>query len=740
MILNKRVIRNIRGNLSFYISTTVLTTIAVFIVIAVYTAVSMINTNYNDLLKRGHVEDAQFTTLKPIDADSAAAMEEQFRVELEEIRYVEIKREKDTLRIFTPTKKINVYQMLEGHDIAADDEILLNRDYALANKIKTGDTLLIEGNQYKVSGFAVRPDYLYAQKDPTDFYVDDAAFGQVTMSSRAFQNQEHIQTYYSILFHENNEMEVRKYIYDHYFSLNYLSADSNNRISIVRDFVKEYEVIMDMMMPVMFILISFIVAVVLGRMIKREQKMIGTLVASGYRRNELFRHYAIYAMIPGAMGSLAGIVLSLFFLKPACILFATDFERINFEIHMNPAALLICILMPIGLYMGTSVLMVAKLLRNNTILLISGNAGGRNRLRKAFLANSRLSFRKKFQFRALLEYKSRTMIVITGMFIGGFLCVFGFIFMDSCNYLVAKGLDSIGSYEYQYFLNTVETTAPVEGEPMLTSKFEVPGNKSLFFLNGLIKDQKYLKLSTKSHKPVEYGKYYMTSNAAALYGIQAGDRFTFMQIQTMKKYTVQITDIVEDNTQCALYTSMDNMAELLGLPKGSYNTVVSDRELPLNKDLIYKESSKETVKEQLKFAVELMFSMIYLLIILGSLICIISTYLTVNMLVTENRINISMLKVLGYRNREINSLVLNVNHILLPVSYGLSVFACLELCGLMFKSFIAEFNLYLEPVISIPSLVLCMSILTVSYFASLTLLKRKVYHVDMVESLKDNRE
>jgi putative ABC transport system permease protein len=70
----------------------------------------------------------------------------------------------------------------------------------------------------------------------------------------------------------------------------------------------------------------------------------------------------------------------------------------------------------------------------------------------------------------------------------------------------------------------------------------------------------------------------------------------------------------------------------------------------------------------------------------------------------------------------------------------LSILACLKLCTELFKSFIDVLNIYIKPVITIPSILICLFVLVASYFLSLQLLKRKAYRVDMVESLKDNRD
>jgi len=740
MILNKRIKRDIKYNRSFYISASLLTAISVFLLITCYSALPMLDDGFREVKKKGNVENAQFTTLKPIEEEDISDIEDTYNVDLEKIQYVDLKESDDTLRVFAATNKINRYQMLEGEDISTDDEVLLNRDFALAHKINLGDSIMVGDRSYVVTGLAVRPDYLYAQMEITDFYLNDSLFGQVTMSRKAFDQLEATQSYYAIVFHEDNDLEVRQYIYDTYKSLNYISAEANSRISMASDISKEYGIMLGVLIPVMFIMIAVIVAVVMGRMVKKEQKQIGTLVALGYRKGEIVRHYSVFAVLPGLIGSIIGIVFSIIFLKPFTIYIATDFETINYMPKLYAASLLIAIVVPALLYFLTAFFNVERLLRKNTVQILMGNADGDKKRISRFLAKSKLSFRSKFRFRVLIGNIARTLVVIMGMFVGGFLCALGLILIDSCNYQVEKGMDEAGSYEYIYYLNTILTQSPKSGEPMLAAKFEVEGQADQFQLCGIQENPNYLDLNLLSGEQLEYGKYYITSNAAALYGVKAGDDFTFINPLTTESYTITIEDIIDDNTQCTLYTSSSNLAMLLGLPQSSYNVIMSDQKLDIDDNIVAMENTKEKLKKQFESAIDLFMGIVYTLILFGAVLCIITVYLTVNMIIQENRINISMLKVLGYRTKEINSLVLNTNHILLPISYVISIISCMKLCEVVFKQFISQLNIYIQPVIIIPSMLICLATLVLSYSMSLLMLKRKVVSVNMVESLKDNRE
>lgn len=736
--LNKRYRRNIRHSLSFYICASLLTAISVLFVSTLYTSVDAIDTTFQKTMTDGHVEDAEFSTLIPISESDQKALENEYDLDIEQIRYADLEEDGYHLRVFQETGKLNLVQIVSGSGITSPGEILLNPDFAAAHGVAAGGTFTVDGIEYTVAGTAVRPDYIYAQKNPSDFYVDDSGFGQVTMNREAFGKFENVQTGYAVDFHRDNSIEFRKDLNKTYTTLRYLPAEANNRISVCRDLGKEYGLMLAALLPVVFGMNTLIVAVVLGRKIRREQRQIGTLLAFGYRTSEITAHYMWYAMIPGIVGSAVGVAFSILFSRPLISLVATDFESVNYMVRPHWPSLLLCLLLPTLSYIVTTVIGVKRLVRKSITVLLAGTSAEAKK-RGRILSASRLSFRQKFRIRSLLSHKSRTIVVVLGLFFSCFLCSIGFVFADSWKNIITDGLDAAGTYEYQYYMNTLSAGATA-GEKVLTASFEAGDNSSLFTLEGLVEDPEYLTLKTKSDEPVEYGEYYMTTNAAELFGIKAGDLFTFTNLITADSYTIRIRGIILDNTQCAVYTSLNEAANLLGLPPGSYNLLLSDKPLDLDKSLILEERTKDEIKEQLEFGVELLMNMIYLIIAAGVTLCVVTVYLTVNMLIEENRANISMLKVLGYKTKEINRMLLNTNHILVPFCFAAGILTCLGMTAMIFRSFVDVFNLYIEPSVSVLSICIIGVIQIAGYYFSLTLLKRKAHRVDMVESLKDNRE
>jgi putative ABC transport system permease protein len=132
--------------------------------------------------------------------------------------------------------------------------------------------------------------------------------------------------------------------------------------------------------------------------------------------------------------------------------------------------------------------------------------------------------------------------------------------------------------------------------------------------------------------------------------------------------------------------------------------------------------------------------MLWLIIVLGVIICIAAVYVAVDMMVTESKSNISMLKVLGYRDRQINRIVLNAHHILLPIGILLSIPATFAAADGFFRMMVSYGVMRMDIYISPRSYALSIGLTALCYVGSLYLLRRKVKRVDMIESLKDNRE
>ena len=209
---------------------------------------------------------------------------------------------------------------------------------------------------------------------------------------------------------------------------------------------------------------------------------------------------------------------------------------------------------------------------------------------------------------------------------------------------------------------------------------------------------------------------------------------------TLEETEITVSGIIDNDMQNAVFADKARVAKLLGIDESISNVIMSDVPLEIPEQKLIQTIKKSDAKEQFQNMTNHMNAMIYFIIGIGAVICVASIYVAVNMLVAENRANISMLKVLGYDDKNINQIVLRINHILVPIGFLLGIPAVFALSN-WFMMFLAGFIGMLPKTYIAPESLLYTAVLIgISYFGSLFLLRRKVSKVDMVESLKGNRE
>ena len=170
MTLRRRYFRSIRENLSFYISSTVLTILTLLMFFLYEISGSAILNFANDFYTSQAREDAHFTTYTEIPDDDIPELEQEFNETLEAQHFINLETDGTTARIFQPTEKVDRYQVTQGRDIAHTGEIIISEGYAVKNNIQPGSSLTIGDKDYTVTGFFQRPDYLYMLENESDSY------------------------------------------------------------------------------------------------------------------------------------------------------------------------------------------------------------------------------------------------------------------------------------------------------------------------------------------------------------------------------------------------------------------------------------------------------------------------------------------------------------------------------------------------------------------------------------------
>lgn len=740
MKLRRRYVRNIRQNLSFYIASTVLTMAALFLFFLFHIAGNAILDFADEFFEKQKLEDAHFTTYIPITESDIEDMEEEYGIALEEQSYLNIDTDGTTARVFQKTRKVDLYNVTEGEDADEKGEVILSEGYAVNMDISIGDQIRIGEEDYTVTGFFQRPDYLYMLENEDDSYKNISTFFLAYMSEKDFAELGETNCQYLVRYNGNDDADFRRAVNEKYHMYSYTAAEENQRIVMVRSQAEMFLIMSWMLLCILPLVAVALICIIINRKVKTEQQMIGTLSAMGYTRAQLAWHYAGFAAIPGIIGGVLTSVITAAVVQPYGELGLTDYEPMRITCSLSWYAAVLGIVVPAVMYILAALLSVRRLLRQNTVLLLNGSADeGRRKLRRV-LAGRKLSFRIKFAARLLIGSPARSFVVFLGIFLGSFIMLTGFSIYDSARHMADTVQEAADEYEYQYVLGELLYEDPYGGELILAAPVEDEKGDALTVM-GTDNEQSLLNLTDKEGQEISTKDgYYITSLTAYLCGWETGDWVTLYNPLSLEQIHIRISGIVENDTAQIIYTSRANAAEMTGVDKNAGNMIISEERLDIPENIVESESRKSDLKEQVDTIIDQTSYMIDTMVGLGIMICIASVYVAVNMLVSENRSNISMLKVLGYPDRKIGRIVLGSNHVFLPLGILMSLPAAYAFCGLFFRMFADMMGMLVSPYLELKSCIMAAVLTAGSYLASMHFVGWKTRKVDAAECLKTQRE
>jgi len=741
MKLNRRYRRNIRNNIPFYASVTVLTMLTLLMFYLFYVAGTGIRAYGEDFFDRYRCEDATFSVYSEIPEEAVAELERKYSLTLEKEHMASADEGSYHMRVFTPNRKVDLYEIQSGHDLSGDDEILISAGYAEEHKVGEGDTIRLKDRDYKVAGTFLRPDYLYMVENVSDDYKNVSDFFLAYLTDAEFERVFGTGTinYKVIYSDQSDEKAFRQEVNETYFVSGYLNADNNKRITFVYEQADMFLMSSWIELVVFPLLTVALVCILLGRRIRAEQKLIGTLSALGYEQGKLMRHYSLFAVIPGLVGGTLTAVASLVLAKPFGAVGLADYEPMKPAFRLPIWVALAGIVIPTAIYYVASMLRVRALLQADTVALLAGAVGNDGKSRR-ILAKKKLPVKRKLAVRQLIGNPGRSIVIFFGICLGAMLVAFAFSFLDSVEAVGEKAHDEFGSFSYEYILGTLKQGEVTDGETVLAMQYEDTQSRR-FSILGMDAESKLWNLTTTGGEQADIDSgFYISTLCEAIFDVHEGDIFTFRNIATLEEHRVTIRGVIKNGYESYLVASKELVSELSGLPADCYNAVLSKTALPDMEAEATEMITDSTYRTQMENMKESMAGVIDALMIIGVIVCVAALYATINTLISENAYTISMLKVLGMENGRINSMMISSNHLLLIPGIAAGIAAAYGIMAWYCAEFVEVENIMIPATLKPVSIVLTALFTVVAYVISLLLVRGRVNRADMVDALKDGRE
>ncbi|WP_097025622.1 ABC transporter permease [Clostridium peptidivorans] len=747
MIVNKKIKRTMLESKSQYLGSLLLIIFSCLL----FTMFNLLSVNLTGLLSSFEgdykQEDANFMSSKKLN--NIEVLESKFNMSIEETKSVDYSISKDkTLRIFRENTKVDIPAIIEGKTLSGGD-ILINPSYAKANKLKIGDSIKIYNKNFTISGFMSLPNYIYPLKSESDILNDPNSFGIAVIGKADFDSLNKGNSFYAIRFNgdrnnlDNRISEFKDYLRtEDVFILRWMNVTDNPRVTYMTAKLNGIDE-MSSLMPISILLLTCILTgIVMWRMLKREAVIIGTLYSLGYRKKEIMKHYLLYPLVISLLDGVIGTILGTMTLRPMISYYVSYFNIPISSLSFNISYLVISVLLPVIFLIICGYFVVNKSLKDSPVELMRG---GKEKNKVSFIERAvklhKLSFNTKFKIRELLRSIPRSGFLLLGIIMATMLLLMGFAAKSSMDYLIKDSFSEAFKYNYQYVFNSAENGKPEKGEAFSEIPFALKSDSKLTFtVYGVSPNSQYISFKDKAGNVLKSDKVIITRPLADKLNINSKDTVSVINRLDSKEYSITVDSIAETYVGNYIYIPLDKLNDMLRFPSGSYTGLWSSERIDIPENKLLAAVTVDDMRNAFNTMTKPLQAVIGGIAFISFIIGLIVIYVVTSLTIEENKENISLMKVLGYRKKEIYSLILNSSSFIVVIGYILGVPLLLASLSAMFKSITKDMSVSFPVTINYIYVLVGFVIIYLTYELSKLLSRRKINRISMAEALKSRME
>ena len=680
-VLKKRFFRELKSEFGKYLVIFLFLIGAIGFVSGFLVASNSMLAAYDESFTKYRVEDGNFELSVPAEETLQTALDKEGLTLYENFYLTEEVAETGAkLRIFKNRTKVNLVCLMEGELPKTSDEIAVDRMHADNNELSVGDTLTVGGKILKISGLVALSDYSALYEKASDMMFDATKFGVAVMTEDGFAGIGDTHLHYSYSWRYDTSPESDKEATKRAEQVlavlmsnamrtgnapvNFLPAVSNQAIQFVGDDMGRDNKMMAVFLYIIIAILAFVFAITISNTITKEALVIGTLRASGYTKGELIRHYLALPMTVVAVAAVVGNILGYtVFKEVAANMYYNSYSLPTFETLWNADAFVRTTVIPVLMMFAINLGMLVRKLSLSPLRFMRRDLSKRKK-KKALRLRGQFSFMTRFCIRILLQNLPNYITILVGIFFANVLLLFGFVLPPLVdNY--EKDITTNLIAEYQYVLKAPTETAEKEAEKYSVTALQTVEGKlksEEVMVYGVAKDGAYIN--------AELGDKVLISTAyAGKHGLAVGDEITLEESFGEQSYTFTVGGIYDYPAALAVFMEQEELNERFGLGKGYFNGYFSDTELAdLDERFI---ATKITADDLTKTSRQLKVSMgelMNLFLVFGVAVFLLVIYLLSKLIIEKNAQSISMTKILGYTDGEINRLYVWITSVVVVVS------------------------------------------------------------------------
>lgn len=750
-ILRKRLPRFFKRNLGIYMGMSLFIIMAVVFCTSYITANKSARATYNKMADENRMEDGFFILGMKADASDIERLLGD-DTEIAYAPYIDLESDNDTeIRVYKNRTDIDIPFVLEGSLPKSDKEIAIERLFAEAQSYSKGDHIMVGGEYLTVSGIIGLPDYVISLKSTGDLLADRKVFGVAIVGDGFFDGLDESKMTYQYIYKFNGtpdseeinrkNRDIVKKLGENYFLTDFCAiADNTRNNSVVSKMEMNINTASYFMIFAMLIA-AFLFALVSIHTFEEECSFVGVLIATGYKKGAILKHYLTIPFWDTFLSSGIGLLLGLTVVYKIPAGSTYNYNGLpELEYHLDP---MLFVLMMGGPVLAVTVINMAVFLKklNLTPLKLIRKDIGKEKKVKTAREMKNVGFLNRFRLRTFLRNKGKYISLVIGVFLAGLLVMFGLGMSSSFDdYIDTLPESAIASYQYVLKAPLQDGIIPESAEKDTISSYEIAYKNRMLAVNviGISSDTGYLKdINVKSLKENEI---IISNIMAEKLGIHKGDVIEIDNKLTLHNWKPTVVEIIDFNLGIYAFTTQDILNLNLQKEPGYYNVVFSDNEITgIDERMVAGSLTKDKIADSARQMKTLMASLIVMLTFVGIVCYIIVMFMLTKMVIDKNALNISLLKVFGYKNKEVNKLYLSQTEVIIIMSViifiPLQYLLMTRLWPNMLSSMSGYFFFKINPVVIAAIVILG----TVSCLVTNMIHVRHVRNIEMTEALK-NRE
>ncbi|CCY60997.1 MULTISPECIES: ABC transporter permease [unclassified Clostridium] len=451
--------------------------------------------------------------------------------------------------------------------------------------------------------------------------------------------------------------------------MTFVKAGDNARIQAASGDQELYRSVGTIAGAILLILISYVLSVFVVHSIDQESAVIGALYALGVKRKNLMAHYVtlptVITFVSGLIGTLLGYSsLGVPIQMQDCYNY---YSLPDLDVIYMPYLFIYGIVVPPVISIIVNSLVIRKRLSKPVLTMIRNEQKVGNG-KDIKLGN--MSFMNLFKIRQMLRESRTGFTVVFGMFVSLLLAMMS---LEIYTYCANVNRDYVNDtkYEYMYTYKYPTEEVPEGGYEAYakTLKKKIYGYNFDITVMGLTENNPFFDVDLSDSS----SKVAISSSIAYKYGLDVGDTLTLKDDEADKIYAFEIASVAQYAPSFMVFMPYDKALELFDEPEDYFNVVFSDHALDVETGRLYATTTKTDVKKAAGIFSDIMQGMILTIGGVSVLIFIVVMYLMMKVMIDRSSFNIALIKIFGYRNKEVKKMYLDGNFYIITIGALISI-------------------------------------------------------------------